>query len=821
MQSPLLVLPVKDTRDVDLTKPLSALIRTSYEQNPATYAEELARIQQAREDAVSDKNSDTNSRDMLFRYFHMVEMLELRFPDMKATFVWFDAFTHTEVTQQTWAYEKACIIFNTAARVACIASQQNRHDSSADALKRAYAGYRQAAGLLDYIKDNFLYAPSDDLKGPTLQSLRTLMLVQAAEIFLEKTIHDGKGDALIAKLASHVAATYGALAIEWADETCTWRTPIMWGQLVRCKAEYFTAMTQYHRAKADNAAGQHASALARFRLADAKARSAASMTSFETWMVAAHLRETLTSEATSMMRNLTQAQCTATAEALREAERDNDLVYHERAPAAESLAPIDQTSVATPIAIRELFSHPDVQKMLGADILQGLVPLSVLESASMYSEEQAKLVRAEAAKLQDGEDAMLRALSTLQLPECLDRYAGLEGHHPPPTCVPSHRISDLASDLQVGDVCTRMDREVAALSRPVDKVREALECARSLLDIDARECEHARVQFGAQYTQLPTASAGRTLRRDIQAAQDALASAQDKDQAIQHLWQQVQSDVALLSRGPNAVQTAYKEAVQARASQSQQTLIDADVADAAPARALLQQIRTDVKALQHMPSEREAMLQELKQQVRQDDISRTLLLNRRVKNIEPTLFAQELNKYAPLRQRMDDHLALQQKRIEALTDALDRLSMHPGAADVRRTWDATHSTAQEWDARLLRAYDAYVEVQSGMYQAQNFYTSAAHTSEQLSHQAETFLAERRAERAPWRSTSMTTSYTPSSTSSTTLAEDLAALHMGSRAHSTSSAPTPPSWPAPSNTYAPRFASSSSSQPAPPPRPPRV
>ena len=144
-------------------------------------------------------------------------MLELRFPELEAPFVWLDSFTHAPIEQRTTAYEKACILYNTAAQITRVSMQLNRSDSSTDALKRAYTGLRQAAGLLQYIKNNFLYAPSDDMKGPALESLSKLLLAQASEVFLEKSIHDTKGEALIAKLASHTAHTYSGLSVEWND----------------------------------------------------------------------------------------------------------------------------------------------------------------------------------------------------------------------------------------------------------------------------------------------------------------------------------------------------------------------------------------------------------------------------------------------------------------------------------------------------------------------------------------------------------------------------------------------------------------------------
>lgn len=62
--------------------------------------------------------------------------------------------------------------------------------------------------MLTYINDNFLHAPSTDMSKEVVKCLNTIMLAQASEVFLEKTIEEKKSASLIAKIASHTASTY-------------------------------------------------------------------------------------------------------------------------------------------------------------------------------------------------------------------------------------------------------------------------------------------------------------------------------------------------------------------------------------------------------------------------------------------------------------------------------------------------------------------------------------------------------------------------------------------------------------------------------------
>ena len=126
-------------------------------------------------------------------------------------------FTAQEISQHSLAYEKASVLFNLAATYSVLGSSSNRTDP--EGIKRAFYNTRVAAGLWDYIANNFLHAPSTDLSRDVVRFMSALMLAQAQEIFLEKTVEektrsgrgDGKAMGIVAKLASQCAFQYNAL----------------------------------------------------------------------------------------------------------------------------------------------------------------------------------------------------------------------------------------------------------------------------------------------------------------------------------------------------------------------------------------------------------------------------------------------------------------------------------------------------------------------------------------------------------------------------------------------------------------------------------
>jgi hypothetical protein len=79
---------------------------------------------------------------------------------------------------------------------------------------------------------------------------------------------------------------------------------------------------------------------------------------------------------------------------------------------------------AKAIPVSELYQGQDIQRIIGPDIFQKIVPLAVTESASLYDEEKAKLIRAESERVEVANDEMAASLDYLKLPDSLDVIRG-------------------------------------------------------------------------------------------------------------------------------------------------------------------------------------------------------------------------------------------------------------------------------------------------------------------------------------------------------------------------------------------------------------
>lgn len=92
MQAPMISSPLKATNEIDWVQPLKAYIRQTYGDDPERYAEECATLNRLRQDMRGAGRDSAAGRDLLYRYYGQLELLDLRFPvdenHIKISFTW-------------------------------------------------------------------------------------------------------------------------------------------------------------------------------------------------------------------------------------------------------------------------------------------------------------------------------------------------------------------------------------------------------------------------------------------------------------------------------------------------------------------------------------------------------------------------------------------------------------------------------------------------------------------------------------------------------------------------------------------------------------
>ncbi|EGO01168.1 hypothetical protein SERLA73DRAFT_105749 [Serpula lacrymans var. lacrymans S7.3] len=746
-QSPMISIPKKTTEEVDWTTPVRNLIAKSYGESPDNYAQECQSLQRCRQDAVKGAGSDMTARDLLYKYFGQLELLELRFSEIRVNFPWHDAFTNKLITQTSIAYEKASILFQVAATHSAIAASQSRSDP--EGLKRAFYYFRTCAGMLTYINENFLHAPSTDLSREVVKFLVGFILAQATEVFLEKCIDEKKVSALISKVASQTAYMYNSLSEEVKDFMGKGIFDRNWVTLIQIKAKYFASLSQYYRALADDKAGNHGDALVRLTLAETQAKEAnRTANSFSTMF--SHVSTTLPADAGSSMLERTKSHLALCSERKNEAQRENDLIYNAVLPSADALPAIDKAAVATPISIQEVYATPDVQKVIGQDIFLKLIPLSVHESASVYSEEKAKLVRSEVENAESAEVEVRSALEAMGVQEGLSRFKSMaEGEVGGEEEIPVD-VRRWRDDIGVMEEREGVETLMSELAKLKDNVGGELDGVSKDLEMESRECEAMRVKYDHLWTQEPSAGLTKTLRQDLKSHYGAMEAASASDQQVVSLWDSVKMDIGLLL-SPD-VEDVFRSSAQHGAPPAE-SLLDLDVSGEISderERAKIGQYTAEIEdrlgRLKKIAYERSEVLKDLKDKIQSDDVSHLLLLNRRNTGVEPTLFAAELEKFRPYQQRLTATVHHQQVVLQEIQSLWKSLRDLAGRGPGAKKWDEREKRKKDTVRRFSRARDVYMEVRDGLAKGLQFYNQLVELSGTLKRNAKSFISERASER---------------------------------------------------------------------------
>ncbi|KAH8729064.1 BRO1-like domain-containing protein [Phaeosphaeriaceae sp. PMI808] len=746
-QVPMISVPLKQTNEIDWIIPLKSYIRATYGDDPERYAEECATLNRLRQDMRGAGKDSAAGRDLLYRYYGQLELLDLRFPvdenHIKISFTWFDAFTHKPTAQYSLAYEKASIIFNISAVLSCHAAHQNRHEDVG--LKTSYHSFQASAGMFTYINENFLHAPSTDLSRETVKTLIAVMLAQAQEVFLEKQIADGKKVGLLAKLASQAAVLY-LTATEGAQENVQNLVfEKVWLLVCQIKSHYMTSLAQYYQALADDDANSHGVAIARLHVAEASAKDASrAANSFPS---SAPSNSNLASDTGAILADMTKKHVSNVQEKLAELSKDNDYIYHQGIPNEASLSPIAKMPAAKAIPVSELYQGQDIQRIIGPDIFQKIVPLAVTESASLYDEEKAKLIRAESERVEVANDEMATSLDYLKLPDSLNVLRG--GMDQDMMVDNDFRkwCEDLAGHQPFTAAFDQLGHDKADISKTLD-------ASMKQLDMEESVCEKMRSKYGADWTQQPSSRLTATLRSDIRNYRGAIDEASTSDEQLYTTFRHCEADFdEMRSAGEtDEADVLYSRAMikagatKGKSPRPTENLIDDDMDDGPTVVDQIGAVEDLLRKLNLVKKERTQILKDLKDKVHSDDISNVLILNKKaIANQESQLFKAELEKFRPHQNRILQANHKQTSLLKELTRTYSDLLKDKRVRSEQSKYEAFSRQRNTVMTKYRKVYQSFNDLEAGLLRAQNFYSEMKETVSSLQKNVETFVQNRRGE----------------------------------------------------------------------------
>lgn len=331
----------------------------------------------------------------------------------------------------------------------------------------------------------------------------------------------------------------------------------------------------------------------------------------------------LGSETSALLQDLAKRQYTAVQEKLREASKDNDFVYHQTVPAEVALPAISKLPAAKPIPVSELYAGQDMSRITGPDLFGKIVPLAVTESASLYDEEKAKLVRAETEKVDTANGEMAASLDYLRLPGALQVLKGGFDHDVLPDQDFRQWCVDVADHESPAFIFDFLRTEKASIVSILDRTTKQL-------DMEEGVCEKMRSKYEGEWSQQPSARLTATLRGDIRNYRDALEEAlrSDNQLAVKLRQNEAEFDEMRRAAEEGEVDRLFQQAVAlarkrdsnaaspAPADEEEPNLLDADFGEGGPSvMDQINHVEEILKKLNLVKRERNQVLKDLKEKV--------------------------------------------------------------------------------------------------------------------------------------------------------------------------------------------------------------
>uniref|UniRef100_A0A8C9MQB3 Protein tyrosine phosphatase non-receptor type 23 n=1 Tax=Serinus canaria TaxID=9135 RepID=A0A8C9MQB3_SERCA len=667
---PMIWLDLKEAGEFAFNAAVKKFVLKNYGENPESYNEELRKLEVLRQSAVSVPR-DFEGCSTLRKYLGQLHFLQSRIPmgqgqEAAVPVTWTEIFSGKAVTHEDIKYEQACVLYNLGALHSMLGAMDKR--VSEEGMKVSCTHFQCAAGAFTYLRDHFPHSYSVDMSHQILSLNINLMLGQAQECLLEKSMLDNRKSFLVARISAQVVDYYkeACRALE-NSETASLLGKIQkdWKKLVQMKIYYFAAVAHVSGGEL----GLGGSACAPIPPRDAPASSGAAL---------AGQPETV-QEALRFTMDVIGGKYNS-------AKKDNDFIYHEAVPALDTL----QSVKGAPL-VKALPVNPTDPVVTGPDIFAKLVPMAAHEASSLYSEEKAKLLRDVMAKIEAKNEVLDQFMDSMQLdPETVDNL-DMYNHIPPV-------LMEKCAALSVRpDTVRNLVQSMQVLSGVFTDVEASLKEIRDLLEEDEAQERKLQELLG----RVPPAPA----------SPPGLAEVSKECSKYLELHEKASFTNTELHRAMNLhlgnLRLLGGPLEQVRAALPTPTLSEDD-------KQVLQNLKRILAKVQEMRDQRMSLEQQLREMIQKDDITTSLVTTDRSEMKK--LFEEQLKKYDQLKVYLEQNLAAQENVLKALTDAnVKYAAVRKALAEVEHKWNTTVQT-------LVASYEAYEDLMKKSQEGKDFYT---------------------------------------------------------------------------------------------------
>uniref|UniRef100_A0A452T9U8 Protein tyrosine phosphatase non-receptor type 23 n=1 Tax=Ursus maritimus TaxID=29073 RepID=A0A452T9U8_URSMA len=487
---PMIWLDLKEAGDFLFQPAVKKFVLKNYGENPEAYNEELKKLELLRQNAVRVPR-DFEGCSVLRKYLGQLHYLQSRVPmgsgqEAAVPVTWTEIFSGKSVAHEDIKYEQACILYNLGALHSMLGAMDKR--VSEEGMKVSCTHFQCAAGAFAYLREHFPHAYSVDMSRQILTLNVNLMLGQAQECLLEKSMLDNRKSFLVARISAQVVDYYkeACRALENPDTaSLLGRIQKDWKKLVQMKIYYFAAVAHLHmgkQAEEQQKFGERVSELWQGGVRTDVAYFQSALDKLNEAIKLAKGQPDTVQDALRFAMDVIGGKYNS-------AKKDNDFIYHEAVPALDTLQPVKGAPLVKPLPV-----NPTDPAVTGPDIFAKLVPMAAHEASSLYSEEKAKLLREMMAKIEDKNEVLDQFMDSMQLdPETVDNLDAYS-HIPP-------QLMEKCAALSVRpDTVRNLVQSMQVLSGVFTDVEASLKDIRELLEEDElleQKLQEALGQAGA------------------------------------------------------------------------------------------------------------------------------------------------------------------------------------------------------------------------------------------------------------------------------------------------------------------------------------
>lgn len=666
---PMIWLELKEAGEFQFSPTVRQYIQINYGENPENYTESLKRLEQLRQSVVNIPR-DFEGCSTLRKYCGQLHFLQSRVPmaagqEVAVPVTWTDIFSGKNITHDDINYEQACVLYNLGALHSLLGAVDNR--LSEEGMKVSCTHFQCSAGAFTYLRDHYNHSYSSDMSGQALSIKISLMLAQAQECLLEKTLLDNRKSHLIAKICARVCEYYkDCLRLLDNSECVPGRIQKEWGKLISMKISYFSAITHLHMGKQSEEQQKYGEAVAYFQYSIDKLNEAIRQSKGQPELVQEALKFTMD----------------VIGGKYNSAKKDNDFIYHESVPGLDTLVAVKGASLVKPLPV----SLTD-QSVTGPDLFSKLVPMATHEASSLYSEEKAKLLRDIVAKIEDKNQILEKFMESLSSDAVykIDMFKSL----------PDVVLEKCAFLSVRPDTVKNLVQAMQALSNVYTDVGSSLDEVRSALEED--EAGEKSLMEVVGQNGLPARSAVlQEIQKELKKYEAAHQTASNTNTELHRAMNQHIPNLRLLQ---GSVEELRKSLPQPQLSQDETSS--------------LQKLKAILGKVDEMRKQRISLESQLRDLIHKDDITGVLVTTDRAEF--KTLFAEQLKKYDQLKGYIEQNLIAQDNILKALTEA------NVQYAPVRKTLILTE---QQWNGTvqaLIASFEAYEDLIKKAEEGRDFY----------------------------------------------------------------------------------------------------